>query len=557
MKITAKKRAKLQHGYLWRIILFLAIGAVIWLGFEQLLTPKWYYPNTSAPDMIGRTITSFYEMPENSIDCLLLGVSHMLRIQPDELYEAYGFTSYNLGTPVQPIEVSYFLLEEALKTQQPTVVVLDVTNLFYSGTDAVRWQTVLDELKFSATKLKFAKEYAARFEEESLLSALCGLYRYHDRWESLSYIDFYDAVRNKNYYTNGSYIYNIKGPMVTTDDMNAMANTLQENTSNYVEKYEDGTYSANTYEAEALYTFSMPEENTVWLSKIRALCEENGISLLLTKIPSTQNPQNYSSAWIYDKYAFMKEYTAQNGYSYWDLLYDTSIDFDFTEDSEDYGAHLNFWGAEKATEALGAYLADTYGLGGHYSETWEADLETYREIRSLVNLQGETDFISYLNRLKTDFSDKLILMSASDDMSMGLTEEEKAALADFGYGFSFDDSYNHSYIAVIENGELVYECKSSRAQSYSGTATNGCEYEIESKGWYSSSKASIKLNGEENAVNTRGLNIVVYDEQSGLVLDCVGFDLCNVPENRTVTRYDQYTYLREYEYYLIEGETTR
>lgn len=147
-------------------------------------------------------------------------------------------------------------------------------------------------------------------------------------------------------------------------------------------------------------------------------------------------------------------------------------------------------------------------------------------------------------------------MSACDDMSIGLTHDEKKTLADFGCKDSFDDSYNYSYIAIIEDGNFIYECKSNRPQEYSNRTIDGMNYSIYSSGWYSVSSSSILVNDIEESVNYGGLNIVVYDKISGLVLDRVCFDLFYKPEERIVKRLDQDYLLREYEYYLIEGRTT-
>ena len=53
---------------------------------------------------------------DNQYDVLLLGSSHMNgMIDPQVLLNAYGITSFNYGTGGQPVDVTYYLLNEALK----------------------------------------------------------------------------------------------------------------------------------------------------------------------------------------------------------------------------------------------------------------------------------------------------------------------------------------------------------------------------------------------------------------------------------------------------------
>ena len=68
-------------------------------------------------------------MEANSVDVLFLGTSHVGKgISPMKIYENTGIKSYNLFTSMQGVESSFFLLENALKRQQPKVVFLDVSS---------------------------------------------------------------------------------------------------------------------------------------------------------------------------------------------------------------------------------------------------------------------------------------------------------------------------------------------------------------------------------------------------------------------------------------------
>ena len=80
-------------------------------------------PYTKAYD--AGKLAGFYNEEEHTIDVLICSTSHISKsILPMELYEDYGITSYNLSTSTQPIEATYYILAEALKTQSPEVFIM-------------------------------------------------------------------------------------------------------------------------------------------------------------------------------------------------------------------------------------------------------------------------------------------------------------------------------------------------------------------------------------------------------------------------------------------------
>ena len=71
-------------------------------------------------------IRDFYSFPEDSIDVLMLGSSHLgVNVDTTILCNDYGIGSYKLWGATQPVWNSYYNLAEALKTQHPKVVVLE------------------------------------------------------------------------------------------------------------------------------------------------------------------------------------------------------------------------------------------------------------------------------------------------------------------------------------------------------------------------------------------------------------------------------------------------
>ena len=95
---------------------------------------------------------------DSSYDVLFMGSSHMNgMMDPSVLYDKYGITSFNYATGGQPVNVTYYLLKEALKTQSPKIVVLD---LYYFGLadkygdeGYIRYVRILDSVPWSKEDL--------------------------------------------------------------------------------------------------------------------------------------------------------------------------------------------------------------------------------------------------------------------------------------------------------------------------------------------------------------------------------------------------------------------
>lgn len=72
----------------------------------------------------------FRNIPDHCLDVVALGSSHIqYAFNPAVFYAHSGYYSYVLGSPCQPFSMTYHMLAEALKTQSPSVAVVDVFTL--------------------------------------------------------------------------------------------------------------------------------------------------------------------------------------------------------------------------------------------------------------------------------------------------------------------------------------------------------------------------------------------------------------------------------------------
>lgn len=278
------------------ILVFLAglWGILILLSF--VVTPK---SNSAQAGMKDPTAMGFLGEPENSVDVLVLGDSESYSaVIPTRLWQQQGITAYVCGTHAQRLCYSLELLERAFACQKPKIVFLE-TNALYR------------RITFS---------HVLRQELEETLP----IFRYHDRWKTLTLRDVQFQVDYDHVEVNKGYWYR--------------SNVKSASTSNYMKPSKKQKQVSN--------------RNQRYLKRIQALCQENGAELILLSTPSTKN-------WNWKRHNGVAHLAAKQNLEYIDLnLLREQVPIDWKTDSKDKGDHLNYNGAQKVTTYLGTYLAD-------------------------------------------------------------------------------------------------------------------------------------------------------------------------------------------------------
>ncbi|MVB10642.1 hypothetical protein CAFE_13380 [Caprobacter fermentans] len=152
-------------------------------------------------DHRGKLLEGLYHS-DDPYDVVFMGSSHMNGgIDPNVLWKQYGITSFNYATGGQPIDVTYYLLQEVLKKHTPSVVVVD---LYYLGMTTPYGATgfvsnAVDNMRFSKNKLEAIQNCTP---PEEWINFLLPALKYHFRWSSLTAEDFtYDS--SSIYYLKG------------------------------------------------------------------------------------------------------------------------------------------------------------------------------------------------------------------------------------------------------------------------------------------------------------------------------------------------------------------
>ena len=531
-----------------RVFLFLFGMVGIFICVQEILDLDYYGLKTCES---GDVMNEFYELTEkNDIQAVIIGASGVgYAIDPMKIYKDTGIVSFNFSTGGQSSPVSYYLCEEIFKTQHPKVVIMDVSSSFESEFWSGGYRYILDTIHFGKAKLGLASYYADHQSNRwisSFISAMLPIYQYHERWTSLSKDDFI-LKRKDNEYRKGYTICNIViGSHLSIEQMNSFAEqeywTVNMTNGIFDKKKEDGIYDPK-----------INEENWKYILKIKQLCDENGSELLLIKTPAFGHPLTYDGAWTLRKSNIIKALAASEKIDFVDLQYDVDLALDWKTDPGAGTQHLNYLGAQKVTSYLEGQLKDKYGITGYTCKAYEDDIPIYDRVCQLCDLSLSTDMYQYFDKV-SKWGDTTLLFSVSGDMTGGLSDEICQFLGSLGFQTNFRDmKFSDSYVAVMENGNISYEAYSNHKLTYNDKTKKGIKYSIVSSGWYPGSNAEIKIDNVKYSTNGGGLNIVVLDNDSGIVIDSVSFNLGSTSKPTVAVHNNDFRLdvLVEYQQYLM------
>lgn len=295
-------------------LLCLAGLAAALAGASWVVLPK---DNTEQAGMEQVRANGILAEPPDTIDVLILGDSESYHsISPRLLWEQTGYTSYTCGTDAQRLPYTRTMLERALEKQRPKLVILE--------TLAIYRPIKLDHV----------------VQEE--LSRVFPVFRYHDRWKSLTWSD-------------------LTGPVEAT--RRDLGKGYAHITS--VDPCGNKAYMHPTDQAASIAVI-----NQYYVRAIQALCRRYGARLLLVSTPSPVN-------WTYERHNGIARFAGQLGCDYLDLnLEQDALQMDWSRDTFDRGDHLNHFGAEKVTRFLAGYLQELSLLTDHRGEAayaeWDA-----------------------------------------------------------------------------------------------------------------------------------------------------------------------------------------
>ena len=121
--------------------------------------------------------------------------------------------------------------------------------------------------------------------------------------------------------------------------------------------------------------------------------------------------------------------------------------------------------------------------------------------------------------------EEVIFISAKDEASRMLDKRVRREMNLMGLDCLIWGKYTYSYIGIVDSGKAVYEDTSLDLLIKEGTIEgDNTSFKITSAGLGAGNYSSIIIDDKEYSMNSRGLNIVVYDKTSKKVIDSVAFD---------------------------------
>lgn len=296
--------------------------------------------------------SGMYWQPENSIDVVMLGTSHIhCDINTGLLWEKFGIASYDYSGAEQPLWMTYHYLKELYKYQEPEMIVLDLyAPAAFKEDYQYKWIAEnIYGMKFSLNKLQML---AVSVEPEKLGQYFPSFAVYHNRYDELEAEDF------ENFFWNSQEKEAFKG-------YTPYWNREPQQRPEFSESRSDG----------------LTPKSEKYLRKIIADIKKQGSRLVLIVSPYIVSADEQRT------YNRIEEIAREEGIAFinYNEYYD-EIGIDFEKDFND-GSHLNYWGSCKFTEYLGEYLVscglpDRRGQEGY--ESWEDNAQLILDMHGQI-----------------------------------------------------------------------------------------------------------------------------------------------------------------------------
>lgn len=434
-------------------------------------------------------IESFYLQEENTVDALFMGNSHTYcNINTGVLWDEYGVAGFNLGGAEQPYWNTYYYLKEAIKTQHPQVIMLEISAVGINPTDYQPENWLICNtygMKLNANKLAALK---TSIYEDYLGRLAIPMNSIHGRYDELTREDFTDPNRS---ITNKGF-----------DPREGVRAYNRPDVSGVTE------------------TTAISAKSEKYLLKIIELTKAEGIPLVMFTAPYVVTEDSQK---IYN-YVFEIAEANQIPYVDFNQKYD-EIGLDFAVDMAD-NLHLNRTGNAKFSKYLGNYLTEQYGIpdrrGLQEYASWEEDALNQRQDNAAYTLRTTGDFGEYLKLLANEQYLSFVFTGYNmDDVEIDAQIVEMMQAAGIGASgimngqsilLSGKDIWDYT---DLEEFEWVFEDQKSNLM---------CSRE---KNVHGDRSVKVFVGDKQYDILNEGISILVYDKQLDRVVDQVNVNTQN------------------------------
>lgn len=321
-----------------RAVCFVCLLLVVLIGALYVLTPKYDYGICS--------ITNLYQQKDDTVDVLVLGTSMAYSaVNTNLLWAENGIAAYNLCGAEMPYWISFYYLQEALKTQSPKVIVLDAQPATYGMDNPARGRIIMSTFGIQDPLIRL-KAIAASAKPEDFLSYALGYPALHSMYSDVTGADFIFPPDNGG-----------RGP--------SWKGYIEYNETERLTKANPADWNQSTR--------PLSSKQQMYFEKILALANERGINVLVVAFPTpyyaTDIPYLNTLQGIAEHYqAMFINYNHP----------DNRLTWDYARDFAD-NQHLNIRSSAKLTEKLARDLTIRYSLPDHRGEAAYSSYDTCAE----------------------------------------------------------------------------------------------------------------------------------------------------------------------------------
>lgn len=344
--------SKTPQKILWLRALCIALAILVLAAVPLLMTPV-LMPKYLTVSREGSLTEEYYDaVSEVNHDVIFVGDCEIFEsFIPAILWEEYGISSYLRGGAQQLVWHSYYMLEDALRYETPKAVVFNVYALCYGEPQKEAYNRMaLDGMEWSSVKAEAIQ--ASMTSEEEFLTYVFPFFRFHSRWSELTAEDFTYAWGDKPAVSDSGYLMQTGVQPVDPEQV---------------------------FTPTPLVDPNLPAAAMAYLDRMRELCADKGIELILIKAPTNFWKYHWYDEWDQQ----ITDYAKEHDLTYYNLIPKAEeIGLDMSTDTYDAGAHLNVYGAEKLSRYFGKILREDHAIpdqraNSHASAVWQSRVETY------------------------------------------------------------------------------------------------------------------------------------------------------------------------------------
>lgn len=455
------------------------LGKVIIFCIIFLFLYNYTYQVLSWKDTAGEytsSLKTLYEMEENTADVLFFGSSHCYcSIVNANLWKDYGIASVGVSISGQDTAGTYYTIKEALKTQKPKVLCIESFGTVFSGY-IIKGNLYRNTLLYKPSVNAYEVVDNLVTDEEEKKDLLLRWPIIHTRYKELQKEDFQGNRVPYLGYLTGFKMNKVDPIRWTAGDE----------------------------------IVPMDEEIESWYRRIIDLAAEEGIRLCFFVSPYVETEENQK------KYNHLEQLAKENGALFVNMIKDaSSIGMNENVDFID-AYHTNYGGAQKVTAYMGEILKEKFDLpdrrGDSRYERWEEDLVAREHELMNGTLLATNDLKVYLDILSILGDYTVILATSGEYLS------EEADFADWIHQLGIgEEFFEKSGIWIWDNKELTYSSQEKDSIYY--TELSNGDLAVSSL----SDDKSIIIDRNNYYKFDSSINVVVYDNILGKVVDAVGF----------------------------------